>query len=149
VLAGVADQRPRQALELSRPKLLPRKPGCDHDSLGVHGFAVLENQTEPVADIFDSNHPAGVEIGNGLALEPLAVPHELLERLLLLDHLEPVLVGKGIERNLRCRSAMWVALQDDCSFIPFGMLSRQNDIGTPNTRVAISAALRCAATARP
>ena len=99
VLASVAHQRPRQALELSRPKLLLRKPGCDHDALSVHGFAVLENQTEPVADILDADHLAGVEIGDGLALEPLAVTHELLERLLLLDRLEPMLVGKGIERK--------------------------------------------------
>src|SRR5438128_30624 len=44
---------------------------------------------------------------------------------------------------------MWVALQGDSSFIPFGMLLRQDDIGSPNARVPRPAALRCAATARP
>ena len=39
---------------------------------------------------------------------------------------------------------MWVACQGERSFIPLGMLFRQNDIGSPKTRVAIPAHLDAA-----
>jgi hypothetical protein len=44
---------------------------------------------------------------------------------------------------------MLVALQGERSRMPFGMLCRQNAIGSPNTRVEIWRAFRWAATASP
>src|SRR5262249_30890862 len=44
---------------------------------------------------------------------------------------------------------MWVAAQGERSFMPFGMCSRQNDIGRPNTRVSMPAELRWAPSDSP
>src|ERR1700735_903018 len=79
VLARVADQAARQAVELSGPMLVMKQPGRHDDAPGKNILAVFEDNPKAAVAGLDPNHRSGVEIGRHLVLKPGSVIDEILD----------------------------------------------------------------------
>jgi hypothetical protein len=72
---------------------------CHNDATCVGCFGVFQSQTETATNVFDASDHDAFEIRDGLARKPLAIPDELLQRLLRLRRWQGMLMGKDVERK--------------------------------------------------
>lgn len=80
MLARVAHQAARQAVELSGPMLVMKQAGRHDDAPGKNVLAVFKDNPEAAVAGRDPNHRSGVEIGRHLVLKPGSVIDEIFDR---------------------------------------------------------------------
>ena len=141
VLAGVARKRGGDGGEGLRPECLSGEPGRDHDPTRMNVRAIHGLGAETVAGGFEPRDHPGIDFGDGGAVKPHAVIDESFERERLAPR-EAARRNEGVESEIAARIGMCVAPHGERSFMPCGILCRQNDIGSPNTRVTTPWAAR-------
>ena len=135
MLAGVARKLRGDVGEGLGPERLAGEPGRDHDPARMDVRAIHGLGAETVAGGLEPRDHPRVDVGDGRALEPHPVIDEGFERQRLAPR-EAARRNEGVEREIAARIGMCVAPHGERSFMPCGILCRQNDIGSPNTCVA-------------
>ena len=80
MLARVAHQAARQAVELSRPIFVMQQPGRHDDALGENVLAVFKDDPEAAVAGRHPNNRSSIEIGRHVVLEPRSIIDEILNR---------------------------------------------------------------------
>ena len=102
MLAGMADQRARQAVELRRPVFMAEQAGGHHHALGEKSVAVFQHQAETAIERLHAGDRAGIEIGRNVLLKPEAVTDEIFHRQEL-GHVHARLPVIRVERQTAAR----------------------------------------------
>jgi hypothetical protein len=148
VIGSMADQRSRGAREDRGAELVAREARGDDHASGEERLAVGERQQKSIAGRLDASDQAPIEVGHGASLKPLAITDESFDGQRF-DQGGAFSSDQAPSESAFSGSEMSVAARGERNFMPLGMLRRQNDIDSPNVRVATPRDFKWAATASP